>query len=113
MYACHCTDCQSLSGGAFGIGVVVPDAAFTLEGTPRLVQRVLGSGAIGTRWICPECGVWICGNARPDPGGKRVLRGGTFDDTSWLRPTAHFWTRSAQPWVVFPEGATIYPTAPP
>jgi hypothetical protein len=29
----------------------------------------------------------------------RVVRGGTLDDTSWLRPTTHFWTRSAQPWV--------------
>jgi hypothetical protein len=116
VYACHCTDCQSLSGSAFGIGVIVPAPAFTLTGSPRLVQRVLGSGKIGNRWICPDCGVWICGGSRLDivsPGEMRVVRGGTLDDTSWLMPTTHYWTRSAQPWIVFPEdGVTIYETQP-
>jgi hypothetical protein len=27
-----------------------------------------------------------------------------LDDTSWLRPTVHFWTRSTQDWGVLPEG---------
>ena len=30
----------------------------------------------------------------------RGVRAGTLDDTSCLRATAHFWTRSAQPWVL-------------
>jgi hypothetical protein len=126
VYVCHCTDCQSLSGAAFAIGVVIPAAAFaigvvipaaafTLAGSPRLVPRVLGSGIISNRWICPECGVWICGGSKLDvvaPGEKRVVRGGTLDDTSWLKPTTHYWTRSAQPWIVFPEGVTIHETQP-
>jgi hypothetical protein len=115
VYACHCTDCQSLSGSAFGIGVVVPAPAFSLTGSPRRVQRVLGSGRIGNRWICPDCGVWICGGSSldiTDPNEKRVVRGGTLDDTSWLKPTTHFWTRSAQPWIVFPDGVAIHETQP-
>jgi hypothetical protein len=34
------------------------------------------------------------GDPRPGtehPGMIRVVRGGTLDDTSWLKPTAHFW----------------------
>src|SRR5688572_26568771 len=114
-YLCHCTDCQTLSGSAFGIGVVVLAASFTLTGSPRLVERVLGSGKIGRRWTCPDCGVWICGDARAHPTTgieQRIVRGGTMDDASWLRPTTHLWTRSAQPWFVFPEGATVYETQP-
>ena len=114
-YVCHCTDCQSLSGAAFAMGVVVPAAAFALVGSPRLVPRVLGSGIISNRWICPECGVWICGGSKLDalaPGEKRVVRAGTFDDTSWIKPTTHYWTRSAQPWIVFPEGVKTYETQP-
>lgn len=33
-------------------------------------------------------------------------------DTSWLRPVAHLWTRSAQPWFAFPEGVAKYTTQP-
>jgi hypothetical protein len=41
-----------------------------------------------------------------------VVRPGTLDDTSWLRPQAHLWTRSAQPWVAIPEGVPRYETQP-
>jgi hypothetical protein len=70
---------------------------------------------VSNRWICPECGVWICGGSKLDalaPGEKRVVRAGTFDDTSWIKPTTHYWTRSAQPWIVFPEGVKTYQTQP-
>jgi hypothetical protein len=40
------------------------------------------------------------------------VRAGTLDDTSWLRPTAHFWTRSKQPWIVLPEGDQSFATQP-
>jgi hypothetical protein len=42
----------------------------------------------------------------------RTVPAGTLDDTSWLQPTVHFWTRSAQPWVVLPEGSQRFETPP-
>ena len=42
----------------------------------------------------------------------RNVRGGTLDDTSWLRPTVHFWTRNKQPWIAIPEGDQIFETQP-
>jgi hypothetical protein len=27
------------------------------------------------------------------------VKAGSLDDTSWLRPVGHIWTRSRQPWV--------------
>jgi hypothetical protein len=36
------------------------------------------------------------------------IRGGTLDDTSWLRPTRHIWTSRRQPWVALPEGDEIF-----
>jgi hypothetical protein len=41
-----------------------------------------------------------------------VVRPGTLDNTSWLRPVAHVWTKSAQPWFEFPEGVVRYATQP-
>ena len=40
------------------------------------------------------------------------VRAGTLDDASWLRPTVHFWTRSAQRWVVLPEEDQRFETQP-
>ena len=111
-YTCHCTDCQRLTSSAFSIAITVNDRAFHLTGIePRLLHATADSGRVKTRWVCPECGCWICGASSSDEGLRRV-RSGTLDDTSWLRPTAHFWTRSKQPWVTLPEGDQIFATQP-
>jgi hypothetical protein len=102
VYTCHCTDCQRLTSSAFSMAVVVTAAAFRLTiGEPRSLQKTADSGRMTTRWVCPQCGSWIC--SAPTGSTLRV-RAGTLDDTSWLRPTAHFWTRSRQPWIALPEG---------
>jgi len=33
------------------------------------------------------------------------VKAGNLDDTGWLFPVGHIWTRSAQPWVAIPDGA--------
>jgi hypothetical protein len=36
------------------------------------------------------------------------LKAGTLDDTSWLKPDAHYWTKRKQSWVVVPEGVAQF-----
>jgi hypothetical protein len=105
VYACHCTDCQRITSSAFALGVVVSADAFRVAGKEARLAPVVvaASGRPKRRRICPDCGVWLFGDPRPDtkgPGLVRAVRGGTFDDTSWIKPTTHFWTRSAQKWVM-------------
>jgi hypothetical protein len=110
-YTCHCTDCQRITGSAFSLAIIVPEGAFRLTtGEPRPVERIAASGRVNVRLLCPNCGCWISGVGRPDASGEivRRVRAGTLDDTSWLRPTAHFFTRSKQPWVVLPEGDQVF-----
>jgi hypothetical protein len=110
VYTCHCIDCQRLTSSAFSMGIVVSNGAFRLMGIePRQLQRIADSGRVNTRLVCPECGSWICG--APRDGLVRV-RAGTLDDTSWLRPTRHIWTRSKQPWSTFPGGDEIFEAQP-
>jgi hypothetical protein len=117
-YACHCRDCQHLTSSAFSMGIVVPEHAFRLvAGGPKVVQRPADSGRMQTRWHCPQCSSWICGDAQPRAGWGfadpvRVVRAGTLDDTSWLQPTVHFWTRSKQRWIVLPESVQVFETQP-
>jgi len=110
VYTCHCVDCQRLTSSAFSLGMVVPEQAFRLTGVePLTLQRTADSGRVNTRLICPECGSWVCGT--PRDAVVRV-RAGSLDDTSWLRPTAHFWTRSKRPGITLPEGDQIFEAQP-
>ena len=110
IYTCHCTDCQRLTSSAFSMGLVVGESAFRLSGIElRPLQRTADSGRVNTRLVCPECGSWVCGTPR---GGVVRVRAGTLDDTSWLRPTQHIWTRSKQPWISLPEGDEIFQAQP-
>jgi hypothetical protein len=110
VYTCHCTDCQRLTSSAFSMAIVVAPEAFRFtQGEPRPLQKTADSGRVVTRWVCPQCGSWIC--SAPKPGSANV-RAGTLDDTTWLLPTAHFWTRSKQPWIALPEGSRSFETQP-
>lgn len=111
VYTCHCSACQRLTSSTFSLGLVVPEKAFKMTGVePRPLQRMADSGRVNTRLVCPECGVWICGTPR---GGVVRVRGGTLDDTSWLRPTRHIWTSRKQAWITFPAGDEIFEAQPP
>ncbi|TDH63159.1 aldehyde-activating protein [Dankookia rubra] len=115
-YTCHCTACQRLTGSAFSAAfVIAAEACRFTGGEVQALQRPADSGRVVTRWVCRGCGTWICNGARPGTaaaGSLVVVRAGTLDDTAWLRPTAHFWTRSAQPWVILPEGDARFETQP-
>ena len=106
-YACHCTDCQARSG-----------AAFTLTGIFPLNEINVIQGEVSSFQIdaidfhnCPNCRgrLWAVWHPLPDFG---LLAMGTLEDTSWVRPVAHIWTRSAQPWIRFNDDATTFDVQP-
>ncbi|MBW2281828.1 MAG: GFA family protein [Deltaproteobacteria bacterium] len=111
VYACHCTDCQTETGSAFYLSVVVPAAAFEYtRGTPERWDVVLPDGREKGSFCCARCKTNLGG-----PGSLENLAsvdGGTFDDTSWLVPAGHIWTRSAQSWIQLPEDSLRFETAP-
>ena len=101
LYACHCTDCQKQSSSAFGMSLWVRQADFQIvAGEPKLWQVTAESGRQKTCAFCADCGSRIYHAFSGDPD-VLSLKAGSLDDTSWLRPVGHIWTRSAQPWVTF------------
>jgi hypothetical protein len=112
VYACHCTDCQKRSGSAFGLSMWVNRAALEVTHGEAVLQIASGhDDRLRHARVCPQCHtrLWSQPENRPE---LAVVRPGTLDDTSWLEPVAHLWTRSAQPWVEIPEGAVRYETQP-
>lgn len=112
VYACHCTDCQKRSGSAFGLSMwILRTAIEVTKGEPALHVSSTEDGRIRHGRICAKCGIRLWSEPQNRPNFA-VVRPGTLRDTSWLRPAAHLWTRSAQPWFVIPEGVPRYETQP-
>ena len=101
VYTCHCSDCQKLTTSAFTLSAPVPRADVEiLQGELKVWTRTTTQSGLPTdQHVCSKCGVRIF--SEPPPAPDRVtLRLGTLDDTSWLRPAAAIWMKSAQPWFI-------------
>lgn len=101
LYACHCSDCQKQSSSAFGMSLIMAadDVSF-VKGAKRLkTWETHGEdGRIKRCSFCPDCGSRIM-HASDDPQKSVSIKAGSLDDTSWLKPVAHIWLQSAQPWL--------------
>lgn len=95
---CHCKNCQRQAGSAFSVVVVAPTNGLEIEGELRTFQDIADSGAVLHRKFCPNCGSAMF-SVQPASPDTTIIKAGTFDDTSWLKPVAHVWCASAQPWV--------------
>jgi hypothetical protein len=95
---CHCTDCQSLSGGAFRIVVRTSTDKFKLlSGEPKKYVKQADSGRRLVQAFCGDCGGPIYGSHADSPTyyGIRVA---TLRQRDRLVPKLQIWCRSAQAW---------------
>jgi len=106
--ACHCSDCQILSGSPFRAVVAVPMAKFSLQGTPKTYVKTAQSGNRRAQVFCPECGTPLYACAPENPTSV-VIRLGCVKQRSQLKPSLQLWQHSALPWL--PELPSI-PASP-
>jgi hypothetical protein len=101
LYVCHCTDCQKQSASAFGMSLSMDsDQVEFVQGADSLRSwDTRGEdGRIKRCHFCPDCGTRLM-HGSDDPGDRVSIKAGSLDDTRGLRPVAHIWLQSAQPWV--------------
>lgn len=111
LYVCHCTDCQRQTGASFALSMLVRlEALEIVRGRPHEYSVEMEDGRVKRSNFCARCSTRLWGLSRV--AGLAVLEPGTLDDTSWLRPVGHIWTRSAQAWVRIPEDARRFSTQP-
>lgn len=97
---CHCTDCQTHSGTAYGIVVGVMDHQFRLlHGALKVYEKTADSGTIRALAFCPECGTRIHATTPGDSSKFFGLRVGTIRQRDQLKPTVQAWSGSALDWV--------------
>lgn len=102
VWACHCTECQKQSGAAYALSMPVPrDSIAVTRGKTAQWLRTADSGRTMMCVFCPDCGtrLWHEPTAMP---AITIVKPGTLDDTGWLVPVGHIWTKSKQSWVDIP-----------
>lgn len=101
LYACHCSDCQKQSSSAFGMSLIMNRADVDLirGGEQLKTWDTQGEdGRLKRCAFCPECGSRIYHASEPEDETISI-KAGSLDETRWLRPVAHIWLQSAQPWL--------------
>ena len=98
-YVCHCTECQAQSASAFGESLQVRGGDLRLTGPTAVTTRRTDTGTTIEGTFCTSCGTRLV-HRRGASLDVVNVRAGTLDDRAWLRPVAHIWTRSRQPWVI-------------
>ena len=96
---CHCNHCQKTSGAAFSVNVIVREADIVFQGPEMASYTDHGdSGKELKRRFCATCGSSLGSQAEGSPE-VFILKAGTLDDRSSVRPQKQIWMRSGQPWV--------------
>ncbi len=110
-YACHCLQCQTWSGSAFGLHALLAQEAIAISG--RLVSyQYVGPGEhTSTQELCGVCHTRIFNRNSAVPG-LIVLRAGTLGSSDQISPVAHIWVKRKQPWLTLPSGVPSWPESP-
>jgi hypothetical protein len=108
---CHCKNCQKASGTAFVSVVALPKPAVHVQGTLKTFEGRGDSGKATYRRFCPECGSSVIAEVEVMPDVV-MIRTGTLDDTSWVKPGMEIYCDSAQPWVSLGGERQRFPKAP-
>lgn len=110
-YICHCTSCQKQSASAFGQSLRINRADLSISGKLKAVEKTADSGSTMKYEFCPDCGTRLF-HSRSTYQDTLNIKAGSLDDTSWLVPAAHIWTRSKQSWMHIPTDVITYETQP-
>jgi hypothetical protein len=105
---CHCRNCQKQSGAAFSTNLAIPVASFTLHGATKVYHNTGGSGRSVLVHFCGDCGSPLYTEAEAMPGVV-IVKAGTLDDPSPVRPSLEIFCDSAQPWVHLDGDRTRFP----
>ncbi len=93
---CWCRDCQHIAANGT-VNLLVPTVALAISGQLSEFTRTAKSGNEIRQRFCPICGSHLFANSPARPQFT-VVRAGTLDDPSSVRPTVNIWSGSAPAW---------------
>lgn len=108
---CWCRDCQRIASNGT-VNAIFPSAALQISGTPAEYTSTADSGNQVRRRFCGQCGCHLFADSTGRPG-LTVVRVGTLDDASSVRPSANIWSASAPDWACLDAGLDQIERQPP
>jgi hypothetical protein len=105
---CHCRHCQRQGGSAFSVVLAVLTEDYTQTGVTRVFEDRGDSGQAVHRHFCGTCGSPIVSIADAIPG-LTIIKAGTLDDPSGVRPTQEAYCGQAWPVVPAFSGTERFP----
>ncbi len=108
---CHCTSCQKITGTSFSTVVAIPAPALTVTGNVKVYDGKGDTGQGTHSTFCPECGSPLLGTA-DIMQDVVMIRAGTMDDSSWVKPSMQIYCDSKMPWVALGGDIQSFPKMP-
>ncbi len=95
--ACHCTDCQKMSGAPLRAIAVGPAEKIKIKGIPKEYIKIGDSGNKRIQAFCSNCGTQLFATDMK----RRLynLRTGFLEQKNELKPKTHVFTHSSMTWV--------------
>lgn len=94
---CHCRNCQKQSGTTYSTNIAMPRGTLNIDGEMTVFADTGDSGMKVKRYFCGTCGSPIM--SEPDAiETLSIIKVGTLDDTSWVKPSMEIYCDSAQEW---------------
>jgi hypothetical protein len=110
VHACHCRDCQRITGSAFVINLWIERKFVESNLTPKSFRLTAGSGKPLDVFFCDKCGTYLWSVYHAAPGDCLFVRAGTLDQPEQVKPDVHIFTRSKLPWLQLPKDALAFKT---
>jgi hypothetical protein len=109
VHACHCRDCQRLTGSAFVTNIWI-ERKFVEAGSamPKSFKLTAGSGKHHEVFFCDRCGTSLWSKYYASPGDTLLVRVGTLDHPEAIQPDVHIFTRSKLPWLDLPKDVPVF-----
>jgi hypothetical protein len=110
VHACHCRDCQRLTGSAFVINLWIERKFVEANHTPKSFRLTAGTGKPHDVYFCEKCGTYLWSFYHAAPGEALFVRAGTLDHPEKVEPDVHIFTRSKVPWLQLPKEVPAFET---
>ena len=103
VHACHCRDCQKMTGSAFVLNMWIEKNCVEADhSAPKSFMLPAGSGKPHEVFFCGNCVTRLWSKYHAAPGDTLLVRVGTLDHPEGIEPDVHIFTRSKLPWFELP-----------